>query len=100
LTSSQKATLAVEFEPIFAAQAAERQVATLKQNAAKSLNTSETSVREKIHERSEATTVPKRNHRQESQRTAAAKAAAMTGVNRHYVADAKKLKTEDPEELI
>jgi hypothetical protein len=77
LTASQRAALAVDLEPHYAAEARERQLATLKRGA------------------EQQPVSPKMDERDAGK--AAEKAGKAVGVGRQYVADAKKLSLERPE---
>jgi len=81
LTSGQKAALAVELEPFFAAEAKERQVATQLQGKSKDgepvFGEGKNSLTEKGQARDQA--------------------AAAVGANGRYVSDAKRLKREAPQ---
>jgi N6-adenosine-specific RNA methylase IME4 len=78
LDASKRACIAVEYEPIFARMAKERQLATLKQNKGK-----ESTVPANLPERTEG--------------EARQQAADMVGVGARYVTDAKRIKNEAPE---
>ena len=83
LTSSQKAAIAVEIEPLFAAleeQARQRQLSSLKQYQ------DDIPVPQKIAERNDP-----------SERETRQKVAVVMGTNRQYISDSKKLKETAPE---
>lgn len=91
LNSSQKAAIAAEMLPLIEEEAAKRQQHGQKQGG-------KTAGRG----RAKADSYSQKTDSSNSERNegkAAAEAAATTGTNRQYVAEAKKLKEEDPEEF-
>jgi N6-adenosine-specific RNA methylase IME4 len=92
LTPSQKAAIAVEMLPLLEEEAAKRQATAGREQAARGKEGGrgkQKPLTQKVEQG-----VSERN-----EQSAAAVAAATTGTNRQYVADAKKLKEEDPEEF-
>lgn len=77
LTSSQRAVVALDVLPMLEAEAKERQLATLKQNA---------TVSQKVEQREKP-----------NESKASDAAARLTGTNRQYVSDAKKIAEKSPE---
>lgn len=88
LTSSQRAIVAAEYEPMLAAEAAER-----KKVAGRKGGESSGATRRGETKDVQSIEQPSMNGR------AVQQAAKITGTNRQYVADAKKLKAEAPELL-
>ena len=82
LTAAQKAAIAAEALPLLEEKAKERQLSSLKQF--RESTTPATPVSQKIEQR-------------DNGNKAAEQAAALTGTNRQYVADAKRIATEAPE---
>jgi ParB-like chromosome segregation protein Spo0J len=81
LSSSQRAALAADIEPMLAAEAKERQ----RQHGKTAPGRNAETLTQKVEQ------VSDRN-----KRSAAAQAATLTGTNRQYVSDAKNLKAQDP----
>lgn len=100
LSSSQKAAVGVELEPLFdalEAQAKERQLATLKQNQ---VDTVTQKIEQRIEDRNQhesgLTQKIEQVQKDRNQNSSTHKAAKTLGTNRQYISDAKKLKETAP----
>ena len=84
LSATQRAVLADELEPLYAAEAKERQQSGKSEDGA-------------AGGRGKKKTLPKKLGKVSHEGEAAAKAAKETGSNRQYVSDVKRIKNEAPE---